>query len=198
MADSRVTVTVLYEDQDNATGAKPFGLHELVTALVADELCQSLRDVKPRLRCLPLKGNARVFEGLREADTIGRGRWVLALLDADRIRSQPEVGLAQNEPEPQVVARVLDVTGTAKLRGVTLLVHNMETVVRAAASCYPALDNGTVQRALRKKLNERDMVLNRVAYEAPPAVRQCMMERVPSLQYLRDRIICGLQNPHGW
>lgn len=196
MVSSRVTV--LYEDQDNSTGAKPFGLHELVKALVADELGQSIHDVKVRIIGLPLKGNARVLQGLRDTETIGRGSWVLAVLDEDRIRSQPEVNINLHEAEPQVVARVLDVSGTAKLRGVTLLVRNMETVVQAAAACYPALDQGIVQRALRKKLNERDMVLNSVAHGAPPAVRQCLMTKVPSLQDLRDRIICGLQNPHGW
>lgn len=190
-------VVVLYEDQRNSTGAKPFGLHELLVALVADKLEQEFFPLRKRIQGIPRKGNVQVMNDLSDADNIGRGSWVLAFPDEDRIREHAEVGLPESATHLEVVTRILAVTGTSTRRSVTLLVRNMESVIHAAAKCDAALSPATVGRALKKKPNERDIVLNHVAH-AERSVRECIADGVPSLLELRDRVICALDNPRGW
>jgi hypothetical protein len=188
---SAATVVVLYEDQQNSSGAKPFGLHELVVSLVADALEEDRHTLKNRIDGRPLKSNNKVLVQLEAADDVGGGAWVIGLFDEDRVRDMPQVALPASASEDQAVNRLFAVTGASTRRSVTLLVRNMETVISAAAACDPSLDADWVERALRKKLNERDLVLNRVAH-GPEPVRTCIAERVPSLLELRDRIICAL------
>lgn len=82
-------------------------------------------------------------------------------------------------------------TGASPRRCVVLLVRNAESVVRAAGDCGTGLAPELLARALAKKLNERDIVLKRVA-DGPRPVRDCVAKRVPSLAELRDRIRCAL------
>ncbi len=189
-----VKVRVLYED--SRRGADPMGLHELVMACVGDETKRPVWDLNKEVEAIPRNSNSHVLKELGSVD----GAWVVALLDADRIRSQPTVeqqlklaNIVPSVATPGDVVRAVRALPSAGDRtAVVLLVENCETVIDAVAECVPGLDPQTLARARRKKLAERDIVLRKAAYAAERASRDCVLHAVPSLALLRDKIRCAL------
>ena len=75
---------------------------------------------------------------------------------------------------------------------VILLQRNMETVLEAARDCDPALPKERLEKALKKDLNARDAILNRIAWGMSKAIRDCIKARVPALEELRNLILSAL------
>jgi hypothetical protein len=182
-----VKITVVYEDQ-LAAGATPkeFGVHKLVVAAVADVLGLRYFEVDRRIEPIPKKGSSNVIIALRD-DGLNNLPALLVLLDADKIRSEGLLKLSANSSMDEVLDRLAEVTVTQRSAFI-LLDRNVESILQAAADCEATIDGNALQRALNKKLNERDRILNKVAFAAR-AVRDCIFGKVPSLEVLRHRIV---------
>lgn len=173
-------VVILYEDQGGLRNQ--FGLHDLVVAMVNDQLDNdfwrlrsgALKDGRPS------KGNAKLLKRLAEPRELerlmGGGRPVVAVFDADK--------------PPCTEQELRQYEAANPLLHIVLLDRNLETVLKAAADCEPGLSPELVTSAVRHKdHNARDRLLLKVAHgEHLRDVRDCMGGKVPSLRHLCERV----------
>lgn len=119
------------------------------------------------------------------------GRWVVAVVDGDRVRDH--LNLMRTATEDEIAERLRSESNAPDHLSVVVLDPNLERVVESAGRCDGSLDKDLVERVLRKEsLNERDILLNRVAWTSS-AVRDCILEKVPGLRLLRDRVLCAIR-----
>lgn len=185
-------VCVLYEDQRGPT--KGFGLHELVKACVRDALPEHPRGrIDAALDdCRPLKGSAKLLEACRrDIDLIANdGRSVVAVFDYDRIHQLLQ--LPKNASDKQVVQAILEGGKRAHRPSIVLLKRNMESVLQAAAQCDKSIASDRVKRAVQHKDPlERDAILGELSSDRSRSVRDCILDKVPSLQALIE-VLCSL------
>jgi hypothetical protein len=174
-------VVILYEDQGGPR--KEFGLHNLVIALVNDQLDNdfwtlrkgALKDGRPS------KGNTKLLQWLKDEKELtrmmGGGRPVIAVFDADK--------------PPFTEQKLAEYRSANTLLHIALLESNLETIIQAVADCEPALPAGLVTSAIRQKdHNARDGILNRIAMdEHRRDVRDCVRGKVPSLRNLCELVV---------
>ena len=124
--------TILYEDSLAGSDPRRFGLHRLVVSLVNDLVNDSLlhlrRDLERRLQPVPLGGNSKVLDALR--DDYSDFPVKLAVLDEDKIRQERRVSLPPDAAIGSVLTRLEAVTRCSR-PSIILLVKNVETIVRA-------------------------------------------------------------------
>lgn len=182
--------TVLYEDQRGPTNE--FGLHRLVVACVWDrvtiarpelqrfELEKLLKDARP------LKGSGNLLTACRrDAQLIShKGQPLFAVFDNDEVRRL--LRLPADAEETVVAQKILEGSTAPERVRVHLLRENMESVVTAVRECAPSLTPEAVANALAKSLSDRDIVLRAVAREERRVVRDCVLQRVPSLARMID------------
>lgn len=189
-----VIVRVLYEDARD--GDEPFGLHNLVLAIVGDITNQPSWKIEKRVTANPRKGNSVVLRDLE----FGTNALTIAVLDDDRIRTQPSVfkQLSESMPMPTNATRrqVANAVWTHAKQPdhaiVVILKENAESVIEAIISCSSDLDPQVVARARRKKLDARDLLFNQVARMANRSTRDCVAAKVPTLHRLANHIVCEL------
>ena len=185
-----MNVTVLYEDQLGSGGIpRDYGLHQLIVALVADRLSRPYWEVADRIKAIPLNGSSKVLSSLKNDGLPG---CVFALLDEDQIRNEGRVALPHSATISDVLTKLQAVTEAGRPQFV-LLRQNSESVIRAAGGCMPAV-SPYVAGALKKRLNDRDIVLRKLARSPDPTVRVCVVAKVPSLAILQERIACLLNS----
>jgi hypothetical protein len=173
-------VVILYEDQ--AGPRKEFGLHNLVTSMVNDQLGNSFWRLRKEALGdgRPSKGNTKLLKKLADPKELtrmmGGGRPVIAVFDAD-------------EP-PFTEQELAEYRSTNSLLHIVLLDRNLETIIRAAADCEPELPSSLVTSAVRHKdHNARDRILNQIAIdEHRRDVRRCIGDKVPSLRSLCELV----------
>lgn len=181
-------LTLLYEDQRGAQNQ--FGLHELVKSCVHDLvggerylLEQALRD------CRPLKSDTKVLLACREELPLiaPDGRVVVAVFDNDRVRRL--LKLPTRATAEQVRAAIRSGCSAPEQLEIVLLIENMETVLRAAATCDAGIDPALVDQAVRRKSPlARDAILNDIARAEKRAVRACVLMSMDSLREMVERV----------
>jgi hypothetical protein len=189
-------VCVLYEDQRGPR--QGFGLHALVKACVSDALATEQRHViEAALRDYrPLKGYANLLKACREEleDIAPDGRPVIAVFDNDKIRHL--LKLAKSAPDKQVEQEIRKGSPPSAQLSIILLKQNMESVLTAAQACDPSIDPKRIELAtVKKDLLERDAILAGVTSEQLRAVRDCILQKLPSFQALVDLLCRHLQSP---
>ncbi|MCP3144369.1 hypothetical protein [Pyxidicoccus xibeiensis] len=187
-------VCVLYEDQRGPR--QGFGLHALVKACVADGLASQERHfIEAALRDYrPLKGYANVLKACREEleDIAPDGRPVIAVFDNDKIRHL--LKLAKTAPDERVEQEIRKGSPPSGRLSIVLLKQNMESVLTAAHACYPSIDPKRIELAtVKKDLLERDAILSSVTSEQLRAVRDCILQQLPSFRALVDLLCRHLQ-----
>jgi hypothetical protein len=138
----------------------------------------------------PLKGVHNVLRAIREdIDLIAAdGRSVIAVIDEDAIRGQ--LKLPASADESRVIQAILSGSRAPEHVFVVLLHRNMESILEAAAACEPTLDPSRLNRAVRQKdLLERDTILVALSRERERRVRECILDRMPSMKKLVDTVI---------
>jgi hypothetical protein len=191
-------VCVLYEDQRGPT--RGFGLHELVKACVSDALPDPPRwKVNAALAdCRPLKGDTKLLEACRrDVDLIASdGRAVVAVFDNDKIREL--LRLPANASDVRVVQAILKGGTVFERLFIVLLKQNMESVIAAAAQCDKSLSQERIKLAVRHKDPlERDAILTELSSERNRPIRECMLDKVPSLRTLVDLLCRQLMPAQG-
>lgn len=183
MASARL-VTLLWEDalqpgelpRRAAEPAKHFGPGNLLAACVADHRGEpGPWSIRRLLHHEPKKGNGNVLLACREYD--GSDGPVIAVLDEDRVRDL--LGLAGSACIREIRAEFDARCPHVEL---CLLRENIESLVSAARGEEPPL--------LRKPApDERDRVLNGVAFAAVPETRSRLIAAVPSFGRLVGRVV---------
>ena len=124
-------ILVLYENPRAASGS--FGLHELLVALVADELSATPLQLRKRVRARPLNGVNNLLKAIRDPQRLApAGGPCLAVIDADRIRKclrMPGAGAKD------VISRILQSCEEPARITVVLLERNVESLIEAVREC---------------------------------------------------------------
>jgi hypothetical protein len=167
---SQRRIYILYEDQRGPT--TQFGPHELLMSCVADALDVPRRDLRDRLRAIPLKGDSNLLANChrRTAAIAPRGEPVVALFDDDKIRRL--LKLPASTSKQDVAMNVLTQSRAEWQLVVWLLQDNIDTLVEAAASCI-----GRPPGA--KSPTARDRILLSIAW-GPREQRDGLGRLVPS------------------
>ena len=178
-------ICVLYEDQRGPR--QGFGLHALVKACVADALADQPRHLieKALSDYRPLKGDTKLLGACREElDLIASdGRPVVAVFDNDKIRHL--LKLSAKAPDEHVEREIRKGGSRPDRLFIILLKQNMESVLTAAHECDPRIDAERVKLAtVKKDVLERDAILTSVSGERFRAIRDCILQKLPSFQAL--------------
>lgn len=182
---------ILYEDRRGPE--TEFGLHNLVSACVADDAGGSLFAMRRKLDGRPMKGVQSLLRSCRTniRRLSAKGQPVFALIDADKIREQlMHEGVAPDADDAAVTRAIKARCEEPEKLHVFLLRENTETVIDAAGRCDQGLRSEPIlQKALLKDLNARDAVLNRVAWDPDRAVRDCVRQHVPALRSMVSALV---------
>jgi hypothetical protein len=164
-----VTVTIWWEDRLNSSRPKLFGPNQVLVACVADELGRSYSEVKNSIDGHPKKGAGQLTTGLQR-DLPGLGIWPLGVVfDRDKV-----LDLWRDGDRPAACMSGICEAIRARAPGdyvIVLLRDNMETLVNAA---------GTVLglASVRKSRDERDRILQRLAFDGTFEQRRRLREKV--------------------
>jgi hypothetical protein len=191
MPHSKVA-TVLYEDQRGPTNR--FGLHDFIMRCACDAC-----DVPEPLiyKAIGLvdgvakKGNAKLLEAIRRdlKRIAADGRAVHAVFDNDRVRTLLQLPGASEE---QVTNAITTGCPTEQVSlHITLLKENTESILQTARECGAEGpdDSDTFDRAInRKEPVARDIVFTNISKTNAKTIRDCILEKLPSLASLIGRI----------
>jgi hypothetical protein len=174
---------ILYEDDRGQE--KQFGLHALVLACVADDLGVDMFTLTRKLDGRPMKGVSNILQSCRnDIRRIGpKGQKVFALVDDDHIRHHLR-GVDARADAETVTRTIKEQSDAPAQLEVILLKENTETVIKAAKQCDPLLPDAAIAEALRKRLAQRDRILNSVARAVNRAIRDCIRDKVPAIEEL--------------
>ena len=196
----KAKIVVLYEDK--RVQAKGYGPHELVKACVLDVVDQDDQGDRAALmanlsiEARPLKGSGNIYTSCRNVSLIApRGQPVVAVLDRDRVHDL--LGLPKPISQQQVEKRLKDESDAPAQLHVCLLEENLESVIEAIKVCAPGQNADILARALDKEPNAQDVLLRRVAHAPTRAIRECILQRVPSLKAIVELLISLLAPPSG-
>lgn len=177
--------TILYEDRKGQL-SQHFGLHRFILRCVADAIpCEpplTVQELEPHLDGRPMKGVGNLLRSLREdaADVASDGRSLVVIVDDDQIREY--LGLTVQASREETRAALVDLVPKGISVEAFLLRDNLESVLRALASCDPTLSRDKLHRAIeRKDLSARDALLGEATFFSAPVVRRCVLKAVPSL-----------------
>jgi len=178
--------TVHYEDkmQEGPQGVYP--LHDLVMRMVEDDkngktwLLHKLVDRNPR------KGIDQIIKDVQITDFHAGAGKLLLLVDRDRVAEH--LKLSGPTTDAQVVAALKALSDASHKLEVFFLKPNLEGLLRAIKGCEPSLLPESMPAALKKNLNERDLVFKEVKNERWRNLRNCVRHKQPGLDALAKHI----------
>lgn len=179
-------VKIMYEDQQ-AADASDLGLHLLVSRCVLERLGwrdERWYELRRHLIGQAKKGDAKLLAACQNPNEARNFRHVFAVFDDDQVRAIKPLALSPSACKLQVRTAILATSPYRNDLGVVLLGRNMESVVTAVQRC-----KGLEAAQKKLKLPERDAVLASIAWrrEDEP-LRACVLQAVPSLEYLVERL----------
>jgi hypothetical protein len=143
--------------------------------MVGDRLGRPTWELFGQLEGIPRKGVDKIIADVSRATAQFAGAGHLCkLVDQDRIAEK--LGLPRHVAPEQIVRALKALSDAPEKLDVFLLQPNMEGLLASIAAC------GGPVMPVRKDLNERDKVLNKVAYALPTSVRQCVESKQPGLK----------------
>ncbi|MBN2494958.1 MAG: hypothetical protein JXR96_10240 [Deltaproteobacteria bacterium] len=181
-------IIVLYEDQRDPAGDFPF--HELILSCVYDSIDRNRQILTEKIKGNPKKGNSKLLRSLREDLSCLRDscQHVIAVFDDDKVREL--IGLGKKAKEQEVIEEIK--ASLPDCASIFLLKKNMETVIGDIGECDGAIDQNLLDSALNKRsLNARDRVIKRAVPINRHELRECILEKNPSLKSIVDGV-CGL------
>jgi len=99
---------------------------------------------------------------------------VCILVDRDKIAER--LGLSKGAPEPEVVAKLVEMTDAPGKLYVHFLDNNIEDLMRSIEECAPS-----APRPKEKDPNARDIYLKKAAFALNGTVRDCVQTKQASL-----------------
>jgi hypothetical protein len=174
---------VLYEDKRGPV--KEFGLHAFVLACVADRVGGDRWKLRKLVDGNPRNGVGKLIASCREeaADLCPSGERLFALVDEDRICDH--VNVAKSDCRRLVAEAIKEGSTAPDKVDVVLLRQNLETVLAAIGEGGV----GDPKEAIQTKDHTlRDQLLHRAAAAQDRGSRDCILEKVQSLERLVERI----------
>lgn len=178
--------TVLYEDSMRPGARGEYPLHDLVMQLVEDEINGQTRLLRPLVDKNPCKGINNVLNDVKRTALIAGAGKLYLLVDRDKIARH--LGLQANAPDADVVDALKERSDTKDKLHPFFLSPNVEGLLRSIRTCDPHLLPGNVTAALKKKLNDRDIVFNEAGIAAHKKLRDCVRKDQPGLSALAKAI----------
>lgn len=172
--------TILYEDQ-LAVEAKHFGLHELVLQCLADRFPLRLDELRAMFQASPRKGNTNVR---KECDDprrtkLYRSRILVAVYDSDKVRDFIASSASCKTSLRDALRRT---SPWGDNLTTVFLERNTESVL---AAIIEAQDRAKLPG--KPEPQPRDKILLSAAW-GPKSIRDRVLARVPSLQYLVEKL----------
>jgi hypothetical protein len=185
---------IIYEDK--AVQVQEFGPHNVLCALLADELNKSLYDVRKRLLGIPAKGSGKLLRACsaRNVEKLARqGQLVITLVDDDRVHEL--LGLDKNICRSRVLETFRARVDNPPNLIIVLLEKNTEDLLRIVSAIMKYSPVALEKAIERKDLVARDAVLNRFAFRALAEQRKNLLEMMPSFQRLVGVVKKALDRP---
>jgi hypothetical protein len=183
--------TVLYEDKMQSGVGGQYPLHDLVMRMVEDEINGETWRLHPLVDKNPRKGVGNILKDVKERTSLlARAGGLYVLVDRDVIATH--LGLPNGAPDANVIAAFKRRSDAPDKLHPFLLYPNLEGMLRSIGDCAPSLLPASVKEALRKDLNERDIVLNELKKAIHRDVRDCVRRRQAGLDALVKSIAAML------
>jgi len=178
--------TVLYEDKMLAGPAGSYPLHDLVMRLVEDEVNGQTWRLHALVDKNPRRGVDNVIKDVERTALIAGAGQLFVLVDRDVIAEH--LNLPARAPDDDVVAALKERSDASDKVHPFFLLPNIEGLLRSIRACEPTLVPSNMEAALRKKLNDRDLVFNEAKKEARRTLRDCVRKAQPGLDALAKAI----------
>jgi hypothetical protein len=175
-------VTVLYEDKMSKSANGGYPLHDLVMRMVEDDINGQTWQLLQLVDKNPCNGVGNLINQIMITQLIAGAGKLLVLVDSDRIGEH--LGLGNSATEDRVVAELRRRSDAPEKLDVFFLHPKLEGLLRAIQRCDPSLQRESMQAALRKDLNRRDLVFNEAKKAGHRLLRQCIREAQPGLDQL--------------
>ncbi|MFV8754278.1 hypothetical protein ACNOYE_27350 [Nannocystaceae bacterium ST9] len=172
----------------SANGDYP--LHDLVMRMVEDDINGETWRLRPLVDKNARKGINNVIKDVGRTDLIAGAGELYLLVDRDRVAEH--LGLVPTAPDDDVVTKLAQRSDAPHKLHTYFLRPNLEGLLRDIGRCDPSILPANLEAALRKKLNDRDLVLNEVKKAARADVRNCMRQAQPGLDALVKAIASRL------
>lgn len=184
--------TVLYEDKMLPGPSGSYPLHDLVMRLVEDEVNGQTYKLKRLIEKNPRNGIGNVLNDLRSTSLLAGAGTLFLLIDRDVLAAHLKLTTRARDEEIEAALKNRS-DAPDKLR--PFFLHpNLEGLLRSVHDCDPTLLPDNVARALTKKLNDRDLVLNELKKAPLRALRDCVRKAQPGLDALA-RAIAAIVSP---
>lgn len=178
--------TVLYEDKMLPGPSGSYPLHDLVMRLVEDEVNGQTYKLKRLIEKNPRNGIGNVLNDLRSTSLLAGAGTLFLLIDRDVLAAHLKLPTRARDEEIEAALKNRS-DAPDKLRSF-FLQPNLEGLLRSVRDCDPMLLPDNVARALTKKLNDRDLVLNELKKAHLRALRDCVRKAQPGLDALAGAI----------
>lgn len=174
--------TVLYEDSMRPGAGGSYPLHDLVMRMVEDEINGQTWELARAVAKNPRNGIGNLIRDVQRTALLAGDGTLFLLADVDRIAEHLKV--AKGTSEAALVVELRQRSDAPDRLCPFFLRPNLEGVLRAIQSCEPNLSPDSVAAALRKALNERDIVFNALKKATHREVRGCVRRAQPGLDGL--------------
>jgi hypothetical protein len=191
--------TVFYEDKMQPDPSGDFPIHSLMLRLIADgfppQLPPEIWIFKKQLAGVSKRGVDNILTDLRDCfELISAGLPVFILIDRDKIIDHVNKNfklvplLTSSSTDEQIKAQIQKGSGKPSSVNVFFLYPNMEGLLQSIRRCNPTLLPDVMNKALQKKVNDRDIILKELSKESNLSLRTCVLQAQPELSAL----VCAL------
>ena len=157
-------------------------MHDLVMRMVEGEINGQTWELARAVAKNPRNGIGNLIRDVQRTALLAGDGTLFLLADVDRIAEHLKV--AKGTSEAALVVELRQRSDAPDRLCPFFLRPNLEGVLRAIQSCEPNLSPDNVAAALRKALNERDIVFNALKKATHREVRGCVRRAQPGLDGL--------------
>lgn len=182
--------TVIYEDTMLPVAGGSYPLHDFVMRLVEDEINGQTHKLKKLFEKNPRKGIGNVLNDLKVTSMLAGPGVLYVLIDRDVLASH--IKLPAQSSDADIESALKDRSDAPDKLRPFFLHPNLEGLLRNVRACDPALLPDNMARALTKKLNDRDIVLNELKKAHRLALRDCVRKAQPGLDALARAIAASV------
>jgi hypothetical protein len=185
--------TVLYEDKMSSSANGGYPLHDLVMRMVEDDINGQTWQLLAWIHKNPRNGVGKIIRDIKDTQLIAGAGKLLVLVDDDRVGEH--LGLGNSATGVEVAAELRRRSDAPEKLDVFFLHSNLEGLLRAIQRCAPSMQPESMQAALRKDLNQRDVVFKEAKKDGHRPLRECVRKEQPGLDQLVKAIAAVIPSP---
>lgn len=174
--------TVLYEDKMSPSANGDYPLHDLVMRMVEDDINGNTWRLRALVDKNPRKGIDNVIKDVARTQLIAGAGQLYLLVDSDRVAEH--LGLRPSAPDDDVVEKLRERSDAPHKLHTYFLRPNLEGLLHDIRRCDPSILPANMEAALRKKMNDRDLVLNEIRKASRTDVRNFVRQAQSGLDGL--------------